>query len=192
MEFSLNEAELLLNSVISANSENLIDLNHWSMNWAQFKNPVCHMCLAGAVVASWSLTQEMAGSNPIFVTEFSEGGIPPLPMVHWISRYRESPFPGYDTSNDSWFTGAGIWWLLKQLILASRRCVSYWNAFLFDDDFRILGSFAPIVIAILSKVPKVKSSTTDISLNFRLLVNLITYFKQISPYIKWSKSSFDL
>ena len=36
------------------------------------------MCLAGTVVASWSLTQEVAGSNPftvmtnIFVTEFSE------------------------------------------------------------------------------------------------------------------------
>ena len=36
------------------------------------------MCLAGAVVASWSLTQEVAGSGPftvmtnIFVTEFSE------------------------------------------------------------------------------------------------------------------------
>ena len=36
------------------------------------------MCLAGAVVASWSLRQDAAGSNPftvmtnIFVTEFSE------------------------------------------------------------------------------------------------------------------------
>ena len=48
------------------------------------------------------------------------------------------------------------------------------------------------IIAILSKVTKVKSSTTDISLNFRLLVNLITCFKQIPPNIKWSKSSFDL
>ena len=36
-------------------------INHWSMNWAQFKDPVSHMCLAGAVVASWSLTQEVAG-----------------------------------------------------------------------------------------------------------------------------------
>ena len=30
------------------------------MNWAQLKDPVSHMCLAGAVVASWSLTQEVA------------------------------------------------------------------------------------------------------------------------------------
>ena len=27
------------------------------MNWAQFKDLASHMCLAGAVVASWSLTQ---------------------------------------------------------------------------------------------------------------------------------------
>ena len=48
------------------------------MNWAQSKDPVYHMCLAGTVVASWSLSQEVTGSNPftvmtnIFVTEFTE------------------------------------------------------------------------------------------------------------------------
>ena len=48
------------------------------MNWAQSKDPVSHMCLAGAVAASWSLTQEVAGLGPftvmtnMFVTEFSE------------------------------------------------------------------------------------------------------------------------
>ena len=68
-------AELSLNSVNSVNSENLI--NHQSMNWAQFKDPVSHMCLAGTVGASWSLTQKMASSSPftvmtnIFVTELS-------------------------------------------------------------------------------------------------------------------------
>ena len=31
------------------------------MNWAQFKDQVSHMYLAGAVVALWSLTQEVAG-----------------------------------------------------------------------------------------------------------------------------------
>ena len=41
-------------------------------------DPVFHMCLAGPVVASWSLIQEVAGSNPltvmtnIFVTEFTD------------------------------------------------------------------------------------------------------------------------
>ena len=47
------------------------------MNWAGFKDPVSHVCLAGAVVAFWSLTQEVTGSSPFtvnnfFVTEFSE------------------------------------------------------------------------------------------------------------------------
>ena len=42
-----------------------------------YKDPVSHMSLAGAVVVSWSLTQEVAGSNPyiitgILVTEFSK------------------------------------------------------------------------------------------------------------------------
>ena len=51
MEFFLDGADLSLDS---ANSGNLI--NHRSMNWAQFKDPVSHMCLAGSVVASMSLT----------------------------------------------------------------------------------------------------------------------------------------
>ena len=48
------------------------------MNWAQFKDPVSHTCLAGTVVASLSLTQEVAGLSSftvmtnIFVTKFSE------------------------------------------------------------------------------------------------------------------------
>ena len=33
------------------------------MNQGQFKDPVSHMYLAGTVVASWSLTQEVAGSQ---------------------------------------------------------------------------------------------------------------------------------
>ena len=42
-KFFLNGAELSLNS---ANLGNLI--NHGSMNWVQFKDPVTHICLAGA------------------------------------------------------------------------------------------------------------------------------------------------
>ena len=34
------------------------------MNCGQFKDPVSHMCHAGTVVASWSLTQKMTGLNP--------------------------------------------------------------------------------------------------------------------------------
>ena len=37
------------------------------MNWAQFKDPVSYMCLAGAVVASWPLTHEITGSSPFTV-----------------------------------------------------------------------------------------------------------------------------
>ena len=37
------------------------------MNWTKFKDPVSHMCLAGTVVACWSLTQEVAGSSPFTV-----------------------------------------------------------------------------------------------------------------------------
>ena len=59
MEFFPNGAELSLNSVISGNL-----INHLSMNWAQFKDPLCYLCLSGTVVVSWSLTQEVAGSTP--------------------------------------------------------------------------------------------------------------------------------
>ena len=56
MEFFLNGAQLSLNS---ANLGNLINCS--SMNWAQFKDPVFHMCLAGTVATSWILTQEASG-----------------------------------------------------------------------------------------------------------------------------------
>ena len=48
------------------------------MNCGHFKDPVCYLCLTGAVVASWSLTQEVAGLNPFtlmtnnFVIEFPD------------------------------------------------------------------------------------------------------------------------
>ena len=47
------------------------------MNWAQFEDPVSNMCLAGAMLECWSLT-EMASSSPftvktnIFVTQFAD------------------------------------------------------------------------------------------------------------------------
>ena len=34
------------------------------MNWAQFNDPLSHTCLADVVLASWSLTQEVAGLIP--------------------------------------------------------------------------------------------------------------------------------
>ena len=48
------------------------------MSLSQFKVPLCNICLASTVAASWSLTQELTGLNPftvltnIFATEFAE------------------------------------------------------------------------------------------------------------------------
>ena len=50
-----------MNSVNSAKTVNLI--NHWVLNWSQFKDPVCYLFLSGAVVASWYLTHKVVGSN---------------------------------------------------------------------------------------------------------------------------------
>ena len=38
-----------------------------SLNWSQFKDPISHMCFAGAVIASWALMQEVAASSPFTV-----------------------------------------------------------------------------------------------------------------------------
>ena len=68
-EFFLNKAHLSMNSVNSANfSENL--RNHWSMNWLEFKDPLCYLCLPGAEVECWFLTQEIVISNPPFAKIF--------------------------------------------------------------------------------------------------------------------------
>ena len=40
------------------------------MNWAQFRDPVFHMCLVGAVVACWFVTQDVAGSNMDFLQKY--------------------------------------------------------------------------------------------------------------------------
>ena len=37
------------------------------MNWDQFKDPVSQMCLASVVLASSTLIQEVADSNPFTV-----------------------------------------------------------------------------------------------------------------------------
>ena len=58
MEFCLDAAEFSLNSV---NSGNVI--HHWNMNWGQFKDPLWYQCLPCTVIASLSLTQEVAGLN---------------------------------------------------------------------------------------------------------------------------------
>ena len=37
-----------------------------SINWTQFKDPLCYPCLAGTVVAPWALTQEVSGFKQSF------------------------------------------------------------------------------------------------------------------------------
>ena len=40
-------------------------INHRSMNWDQFKDPLCYLCLPDAVVAWWFHTQEITYSNTL-------------------------------------------------------------------------------------------------------------------------------
>ena len=56
------------NSMNSANSENI--RNPWSMNGSQFTDPLCYLCLPGTVVASWFLTKEVTGSNPLLLHKY--------------------------------------------------------------------------------------------------------------------------
>ena len=54
-------------------------INQWRMNWNQFIDPLCYLCLAGAVIASWSLIQEVAGSKPFYCN-----GEYFCPWIQWI------------------------------------------------------------------------------------------------------------
>ena len=47
LEISLNGSEIQWIQRIQ-----LILINHWGMIWTQYKDPVCHLCVAGTVVAS--------------------------------------------------------------------------------------------------------------------------------------------
>ena len=99
MEFSLNGAELSLNSVNSANSENL--RNHWSMNWVQYKDLLCYLCLCGLVVSSLSLTQEILGSNPTMLIFYF------ISFCHWIQRIQwkhleKTPICSVHFSKETW------------------------------------------------------------------------------------------
>ena len=58
IEFSLNRTGFQVNSGKLR--------NHWSMNWAQFKDPHCYLCLHGTLEAFWFITQEVGGSNTPF------------------------------------------------------------------------------------------------------------------------------
>ena len=76
------------------NSDNLT--NHWSMNWSQFEDPLCDLCLHRAVVSSLYFVQEIVGSRLTFYknvvnefTEFSEihFGKTSVGHITWHSRH---------------------------------------------------------------------------------------------------------
>ena len=59
------------------------------MNWDQFKDTVSHMCLTDTVIVSWSLTEEVAGSNNLFKqVSIPVGCIPTVPqqVTEWPTR----------------------------------------------------------------------------------------------------------
>ena len=52
------------------------------MNWAQFKDPHCYLCLHGAVLACWFITQEVGGSNtPFFAKIISTDSVDSLEFI---------------------------------------------------------------------------------------------------------------
>ena len=54
------------------------------MKLVQFKYPVAHVCLAGAVVVSWSLKQEVAGSSP-----FNDKNFVSLKLLNSVKTFRK-------------------------------------------------------------------------------------------------------
>ena len=77
------------------------------MNWAQFKDPVSHMCLAGAVVACWFVAQEVVGSHTFIAKIFFKFyGFCRFYSIHLgktLLGLRVIPFPlRLLTENTSW------------------------------------------------------------------------------------------
>ena len=51
------------------------------MNWCQVKDPVSDLCLIGCLAMSWSITQEVAGSNYILQKNISLNSMKCFPKV---------------------------------------------------------------------------------------------------------------
>ena len=111
------------------------------MNWAQFNDLVSHMCFAGFVVASWSLTQEVAGSSPFNVINFyrpqrSWGKVMFLQVCvilftggEYLTRY--TPRPGTSPGPGTPPRRRACW----EIRSMRGRYASYWNAILFVTEF---------------------------------------------------------
>ena len=95
-----------LNDKSANSSSSWNPINHWNMNWSQFKDPLsyCYLCLGGTMVTSWSLTLETVSLNRLckfswqifFVSEFSEfnENISPYHRIHYtkmgVENWRQS------------------------------------------------------------------------------------------------------
>ena len=66
-------------------------MNQANMNLSQFTDLVSYMCLAGYVVASWSLTQEMAGSSSFTIATI----ILSLNSLNSVKTFRENSIIKY-------------------------------------------------------------------------------------------------
>ena len=95
------------------------------MNWSQFKDPVSHMCFAGVVVAFWSLTQDVAGSNPFKIV-----------INIYRPQYMGRAWLGACIAGgDVWQRGCVARGMRgKRDGHCSGRYASYWNAFLFVTE----------------------------------------------------------
>ena len=54
------------------------------MNKVHFKDPLCYLCLPGAVVAFWFVTQEVEGSNTAFLQKYFSNSTDSVDSIEFI------------------------------------------------------------------------------------------------------------
>ena len=82
---SLNGAE---HSVKSGNLR-----NYWSINWIQFKDPLCYLCLCGTVVSTLTLTQGIVASNRAIFLIFD------FLLLNSVKTFRENFIRSFEFSH---------------------------------------------------------------------------------------------
>ena len=81
---------------------------------SQFKDPAYHMCLAAAVVASWSLMQEVGRFEPFYCND-----------KYSVRTFREN-----------WIIFLPFWWKNTEKFLAfGNRCYNMFHSFYGFDKF---------------------------------------------------------
>ena len=56
------------------------------MNKVHFKDPLCYLCLPGAVVAFWFVKQEVAGSNTPFLQKYVSNSTDSVDSTEFIKE----------------------------------------------------------------------------------------------------------